>query len=180
MIPTLAQMRDPGLIPTKVTERLGSVGLSDTDPINLFRITWHNQPVASGRRIRSGECDRAAAGTHRGRGPDHRPGRQVVSTGAHKVGAAFGCLVPRLVTGGFDPTRQRRCGPRPATTAAAAHSIRVSSVATPLPSSEGMSREQFTWLEGSVPDRQDPEVQSNVKEIFDAYRLRLRLRGRTW
>ena len=27
--------------------------------------------------------------------------------GAHKVLAAYGCLVPRLVTGGFDPTRHR-------------------------------------------------------------------------
>ena len=28
-------------------------------------------------------------------------------TGAHKVGAAFGCLVPRLVTGQFDPIHQK-------------------------------------------------------------------------
>ena len=32
-------------------------------------------------------------------------------TGAHKVGAAFGCLVPRLVTGAFDPTRQKAVWP---------------------------------------------------------------------
>ena len=28
-------------------------------------------------------------------------------TGAHKLGAAFGCLVPRLITGRFDPTSQK-------------------------------------------------------------------------
>ena len=32
-------------------------------------------------------------------------------TGAHKVGAAFGCLVPRLVTGHFDPTTQKSVWP---------------------------------------------------------------------
>ena len=32
-------------------------------------------------------------------------------TGAHKVGAAFGCLVPRLVTGQFDPTTQKAVWP---------------------------------------------------------------------
>jgi cysteine synthase A len=32
-------------------------------------------------------------------------------TGAHKVGAAFGCLVPRLVTGAFDPTTQKAVWP---------------------------------------------------------------------
>ena len=32
-------------------------------------------------------------------------------TGAHKVGAAFGCLVPRLVSGEFDPVRHRAVWP---------------------------------------------------------------------
>ena len=135
VIPTLAQMRDPGLIPTKVTERLGSVGLSDTDPINLFRITWHNQPVASGGGfgpVNAIELPPALTGVE----------ARIIAlvgkwfpTGAHKVGAAFGCLVPGSSPAASTPPGKRRCGPRPATTAAAAHSIRVSSVATPLPSS---------------------------------------------
>jgi len=31
--------------------------------------------------------------------------------GAHKVLAAYGCLVPRIVSGGFDPTQQRAVWP---------------------------------------------------------------------
>ena len=45
-IPTFAQMRDPSLVPAEVRERLASVGLWDVDPVNLFRITWKNEPVA--------------------------------------------------------------------------------------------------------------------------------------
>ena len=45
IIPTFAQMKNPGLIPAKVKEELNKVGLWDVNPRNLFRITWHNQPV---------------------------------------------------------------------------------------------------------------------------------------
>jgi hypothetical protein len=41
-------------------------------------------------------------------------------TGCHKVGATFGCLVPRLITGQFDPTFNKRFGRAPVTIAAAA------------------------------------------------------------
>ena len=55
--------------------------------------------------------------------------------GAHKVGAAFGCLVPRLVSGRVRSRRRRRpSGPRPATTAAAAPSTARCSAARPSPS----------------------------------------------
>ncbi len=42
-------------------------------------------------------------------------------TGAHKVGAAYGCLVPRLVSGNFYPDGPRKAvWPSTATIAAAA------------------------------------------------------------
>ena len=47
-IPTLAQMRDPSLIPTDVREGLADVGLWDLHPLNLFRISWHNEPIPQG------------------------------------------------------------------------------------------------------------------------------------
>ena len=47
IIPTYAQMKDPSKIPAKVKEELGSIGLWDIHPRNLFRINWHNQPTAS-------------------------------------------------------------------------------------------------------------------------------------
>ena len=48
ILPTFAQMKDPGLIPEMIKERLRQVGLWDMDPANLFRITWKNEPVAQG------------------------------------------------------------------------------------------------------------------------------------
>ena len=48
VVPTFAQMRDPGLIPTETKSSLGEVGLWDLDPLNLFRISWHNEPIAQG------------------------------------------------------------------------------------------------------------------------------------
>jgi cysteine synthase A len=48
VVPTFAQMRDPSLVPPGVVEGLAKVGLWDLDPLNLFRITWHNEPVERG------------------------------------------------------------------------------------------------------------------------------------
>jgi len=47
-IPTFKQMRDPSLIPDDVKARLADVGLWDLDPINLYRITWHNEAKTTG------------------------------------------------------------------------------------------------------------------------------------
>ncbi len=48
IIPTFKQQRDPGRIPDAIVSRLKNIGLWDIDPLNLFRITWHNEPVAHG------------------------------------------------------------------------------------------------------------------------------------
>jgi len=90
-------------------------------------------------------------------------------TGAHKVGAAFGCLVPRLVTGQFDPTAQKAVWPSTGnycrggaydSALLACESIAI------LP--EGMSRERFEWLSQIAGEViATPGSESNVKEIFD-------------
>ena len=48
LLPTFAQMRDPSTVPEKIKQRLKNVGLWDVDPVNLFRITWKNEPVERG------------------------------------------------------------------------------------------------------------------------------------
>jgi cysteine synthase A len=92
---------------------------------------------------------------------------------AHKVLAAYGCLVPRLVTGQFDPTRHRAIWP--STGNYCRGGIAISRIlgcrgVAVLP--EGMSRERFEWLERWVGDPADivrtPGTESNVKEIYDA------------
>ena len=90
-------------------------------------------------------------------------------TGSHKVGATFGCLIPRLVTGNYDPTRQKAVWPSTGNFcrggAYNAALLGCKSIAI-LP--EGMSQERFEWLSklaGEVITT--PGCESNVKEIFD-------------
>jgi cysteine synthase len=169
IIPTFEQMRDPSLIPDKIKEELKGIGLWDIHPRNLFRITWHNEPKASGGLfggVNYMEFPERLTGT---------PARIVAlegkwfPTGAHKVGAAFGCLVPRLVTGQFDPTQQKAVWPSTGnycrggaydSALLACESIAI------LP--EGMSQERFDWLANVAGETiKTPGSESNVKEIFD-------------
>jgi cysteine synthase A len=169
LIPTFAQMRDPSSIPQGVSARLAEVGLWDVDPLNLFRITWKNQSTAEGGRfggVNYLEFPPALTGV------DARIIALVgkwFPTGAHKVGATFGCLVPRLVTGQFDPTAQKAVWPSTGNFcrggAYVATLLACESVAI-LP--EGMSRERFEWLaQVSGEIIATPGSESNVKEIFD-------------
>ncbi len=111
ILPTFAQQENPELIPGAIKDRLRSVGLWDLDPINLFRITWKNEPVAQGGlfgAVNHVELPSELTGV---------PARIVLligkwfPTGAHKVGAAYGCLAPRLITGAFDPTYHKAVWP---------------------------------------------------------------------
>ena len=90
-------------------------------------------------------------------------------TGAHKVGAAFGCLVPKLVSGQFDPTTQKAVWPSTGNFcrggAFDSRSLGCTAVAI-LP--EEMSRERFEWLkEIGAEVIATPGCESNVKEIYD-------------
>lgn len=170
VIPTFAQMRDPSLIPDEVVARLREVGLWDVDPLNLYRITWHNEPVDSGGGF--GPVNHLELPSEL-TGVDARILTLIgkwFPTGAHKVGAAFGCLVPRLVTGQFDPTTQRSVWPSTGNYcrggAYDAALLACDSIAI-LP--EGMSDERFAWLANIAGDVvKTPGSESNVKEIFDA------------
>jgi cysteine synthase len=169
IIPTFAQMKDPSKIPASVKEKLSQTGLWDVNPLNLFRITWHNQPVPKGGgfgEVNFIELPSSLTGTK----------ARVIAlvgkwfpTGAHKVGAAFGCLVPRLVTGQFDPTTQKAVWPSTGNFcrggAYDSALLATQSIAI-LP--EGMSRERFDWLAKIAGEViATPGTESNVKEIFD-------------
>ena len=46
--PTYAQMKNPSLIPDSIKKNLREVGLWDINSLNLFRITWKNEPTLQG------------------------------------------------------------------------------------------------------------------------------------
>ncbi len=169
IIPTFAQQRNPELIPAKIKEELKGIGLWDIHPRNLFRITWKNEPAAFGGGyggVNYIELPSSLTGT------DARIFALVgkwFPTGAHKVGAAFGCLVPRLVTGQFEPSTQKAVWPSTGNYcrggAYDSALLGCNSIAI-LP--EGMSKERFEWLEKIAGEViATPGSESNVKEIFD-------------
>jgi len=170
VIPTLAQMKDPGKVPAKVKEKLKETGLWDVDPINLFRISWKNQPVKKGGLYNELpnyiEIPQEISGV---KARIFAMSGKFFPTGAHKVGASFACLVPRLVTGQFDPTYHQAVWPSTGNycRGGAYNStlLGCSSIAI-LP--ENMSRERFEWLKTVAGEViATPGCESNVKEIYD-------------
>jgi len=172
-LPRIAQLADPSTIDPDIAKGLDDVDPDAPDARNLFRVHWYN---ASDRKGLAETPEHIVL-------PSELTGVEakiIVAVGnrfpmvrAHKVLAAYGCLVPRLVCGQFDPTRHRAVWPSTGNYCrggvAISRILGCRSVAV-LP--EGMSRERFEWLERWVTDPSDimrtPGTESNVKEIYDA------------
>jgi len=172
LLPTFAQLAAPAALPAALRESLAAVPPDDADPRNLFRVHWYND------RDRAGQ---AAVPVHVVLPSELTgvPARIVVALGdlfpmirAHKVLAAYACLVPRVITGTFDPAWDRAVWPSTGNYCrggvAISRLMGCRGVAV-LPA--GMSRERFAWLEDWVTDPGDivrtPGTESNVKEIYD-------------
>ena len=170
VIPTIAQMQHPETIPEKIQSKLKNVGLWDVNPLNLFRITWKNEAKESGGLYQPTpnyvELPSSLTGV---------PCRIIAMagkwfpTGCHKVGASFGCLAPRLVTGQFDATYHKAVWPSTGNYcrggAFNSKLLACESVAI-LPAE--MSKERFDWLKSIAGEIiATPGCESNVKEIFD-------------
>lgn len=170
IIPTFAQMQNPALVPEKIKAKLSHTGLWDVDPVNLFRVTWKNEAKESGGLFQEIpnyiEFPSALTGVK----------ARIVAmvgkwfpTGCHKVGASFGCLVPRLVTGQFDATYHKAVWPSTGNYcrggAFNSKLLACDSIAI-LPAE--MSKERFDWLKSIAGEIiATPGCESNVKEIFD-------------
>ncbi len=169
LIPTFEEMKHPERIPARIQEELRHIGLWEVHPRNLYRITWKNEPVPFGggfNGVNYLEIPRELTGI---RARILALVGKWFPTGSHKVGATFGCLVPRLVTGQFDPTRHKAVWPSTGNFcrggAYVAALLACESIAI-LP--EGMSRERFEWLSRLAGEViATPGSESNVKEIFD-------------
>ena len=171
-LPKFSELADPSTIPAEVAGRLASVDRNADDPLNLYRVHWYNDPASGGIAATPAvfEIPKSFSGTD---------ARIMVMLGdtfpmveAHKVLAAYTCLVPRLLQGSFDPERHRAIWPSTGNYCrggvAISRILDCRSVAV-LP--EGMSKERFDWLEKWVVDPSDIVrtygSESNVKEIYD-------------
>lgn len=169
IIPPMAWQKDPTKIPPGILKKLRDIELWAVNPWNLFRISWKNEPQQFGGGF---------GGVNIFELPQQLTGVRAriiglvgkwFPTGAHKVGATYGCLIPRLVTGQFDPTNDKAVWPSTGNFcrggAYDAQLLACESIAI-LP--EGMSRERFNWLAQVAGEIiTTPGSESNVKEIFD-------------
>ena len=171
-LPTFAELADPRLVPQDIGAALAGVGPDNAHPLNLYRVHWFNDLARTGRVATPVhvELPESLTGV---------PARIVVAFGdlfpmirAHKVLAAYACLAPRLVSGRFDPTRQRAVWP--STGNYCRGGVAISKIlgcrgVAVLP--QGMSQERFDWLSQWVTAPEDivrtPGTESNVKEIYD-------------
>lgn len=168
-LPTFGQMQNPETIADEIKDELKKISLWETHPANLFRITWKNEPVAQGGGF---------GGVNYIVIPPEISGvkAKIIAlvgkwfpTGAHKVGATYGCLAPALTTGQFCPGETKAVWPSTGNYcrggAYVSSLLGCDSIAI-LP--ENMSRERFEWLEKVAGEViKTPGCESNVKEIFD-------------
>ncbi len=173
VLPTFAQLADPASIPDPVKSRLASIDPDARDPANLFRVHWFNDSSRAGTTDVPGYLELPGELT----GVDARIvvvlGNRFPMIRAHKVLAAYACLAPRIVTGAFDPTRDRAIWPSTGNYARGGVAIsRIMDCRGVAVLPEGMSRERFEWLEAWIAGPEDVirtyGTESNVKEIYDA------------
>ena len=176
VLPTVSELCNPHSIDEEVKNKLKSIDKNEIHPLNLFRVHWYNNlDHSSFSKI-----------------PEHivlpseftgveakiivNIGRLFPLITAHKVLAAYGCLLPRILNGSFDYENHKAVWPSTGNYCrggvAISRILGLRSIAI-LP--EGMSKERFAWLEKWVEDKNDiiktKGTESNVKEIYDACNL---------
>ncbi len=169
VLPTFAQMNNPDLIPESIKEKLKTIGLWELNPLNLFRISWKNEPKEKGGlygNVNYLEIPKKLSGI------DTRIFVLIgkwFPTGAHKVGAAYGCLAPRIITGEFDPSYHKAVWPSTGNYCrGGAFDSEIMGVTAVAILPEEMSKERFAWLkEIGAEVIATPGCESNVKEIYD-------------
>src|SRR5271166_3867988 len=171
-LPTFAELADPSRIPEARKTALRSGDPDRPDPANLFRVHWYNDYARSG----FGETP-----AHLVFPPSLTGVRSPIvmalgccfpMIGAHKVLAAYGCLIPYLVTGRFDPARHKAVWPSTGNYCRGGIAIsRILDCRGTAVLPEGMSEERFDWLRAWVLRPEDiirtSGSESNVKEIYD-------------
>ncbi|MCP3870054.1 MAG: pyridoxal-phosphate dependent enzyme [Gammaproteobacteria bacterium] len=171
-LPLISELADPLLIRECYGQTLSDVDPDAPDPMNLFRVHWHN----SDDRRSIVDVPAHMVLPPELTGTEAKiilvPGNRFPMIHAHKVLAAYGCLVPRLMSGHFDPSSQRAVWPSTGNYCRGGVAIsRILGCRGVAVLPEGMSEERFAWLRAWVDDPADivrtPGTESNVKEIYD-------------
>ena len=173
VLPRIGDLADPVARLGPKAEALGGVDPDGAESGNLFRVHWHNDAERRGLAAVPEHLVLSSELT----GVDAEIivalGNRFPMIRAHKVLAAYGCLVPRLLSGTFDADRHRAVWPSTGNYCRGGVAIsRILGCRGVAVLPEGMSAERFRWLERWADDPADiirtPGTESNVKEIYDA------------
>jgi cysteine synthase A len=134
-LPTLSQLARPETLPEDVTASLARVDPDAPDPQNLFRVHWFNAPDRRGIAAVPAHFVVPKALTGVDAPIVVLLGDRFPMIRAHKVLAAYGCLMPRLAEGTFDPAHHRALWPSTGNFAEGASPFLASSAAEGSPSS---------------------------------------------
>ena len=173
VLPKISELCNPHTVDKNIINKLKTVDKDAMDPLNLFRVHWFN----NGDHVGFSKVPEHVVLPNEFTGVEAKiivnVGRLFPLIAAHKVLAAYGCLLPRILNGDFDYSKQKAVWPSTGNYCrggvAISRILGLKSVAI-LP--EGMSKERFNWLDKWVEDPKDiiktSGTESNVKEIFDA------------
>ncbi len=166
-LPKFSELQNPESITLKIQTALEKIDMNEINPLNLFRINWRND-AATGKigKINYVEIPKEISGIKAriiGLVGKYFP------TGAHKVGATYGCLAPYLVTGRFNPEYHKAVWPSTGNYCrGGVFNSRLLSVDGVAILPEEMSRERFDWLKNMGAEiYATAGCESNVKEIYD-------------
>ena len=174
-LPTFGELARPETIPTDVASALTGIDPDVPHALNLYRVHWYNDGT---RRARAAVPDHVVLPSAL-TGVDApiivALGNRYPMIAAHKVLAAYACLVPRILAGEFDPAAHRAVWPSTGNYCRGGVAIsRILGCRGVAVLPEGMSAERFRWLARWVADPSDiirtPGTESNVKEIYDECR----------
>ena len=167
ILPKFSELKNPETISYEIKEKLKNIGMDEIHPLNLFRINWQNDPATGSiGEINFLEIPKQITGVK----------ARIIGlvgkffpTGAHKVGATYGVLVPYLVTGKFNPEYHKAVWPSTGNYCrGGAFNSALLSVHAVAILPEEMSKERFDWLRNIGAEiYATPGCESNVKEIYD-------------
>ena len=173
ILPKISELTEPNTISEDIQNKLKTIDKNDINPLNLFRVHWYNNRDHTAFSKSPEYIVLPSEFTDVQAKIIVNLGRLFPLITAHKVLAAYACLLPRLLNGEFDYSKHKAVWPSTGNYCrggvAISRILGLKSVAI-LP--EGMSRERFEWLEKWVEDPKDiiktKGTESNVKEIYDA------------
>jgi cysteine synthase A len=172
-LPKFSELADPRTIDADIKRQLLSVDPDAPHPLNLFRVHWYNSRTSRAFV----DVPEHVVLPKELTGVDAKIvvlfGNRFPMIRAHKVLAAYACIVPRIVSGEYDIETNRAVWPSTGNFCrggvAISRILDTRGVAV-LPA--GMSIERFRWLEKWAGDPGDivrtPGLESNVKEIYGA------------